>query len=336
MRWIIRPGNNAKSDLAGLKEEHAVLGKPRFRLASAANWTMLGLGAVSLAVSIIYTSPVLAFVGLGLTFWSVVLLYIREQEQQPVYQPQKEQVQERLVESARSIDQSIAEMHKVKGSTSSELLALDQLVKELDCKGAATYLPSRHHRTEEGCRVFISKQEISRLPTLDEIRRNDNRVSMKNPAGLLLTPPGTQLACLIAKKIVESFEYTSVEDLLERLSRVLSHDLKIAKDLQMQMLAREVRMRVAPYVSLVQLRRDTFKVRIVRSVYADMYKQSERIRMYKRIGAPDLSALACALAENLGKPVRIEKIEFTEKTETLECCCRIIEDEQLCYGSVPQ
>ncbi len=315
-----------KCDLTGIRGECTMVGNPRIRLARAANWAMLGLGAISLLFSVIYSSPVLAFIGLGLTFWGVVLLYIQEQEQQPVYQPPKEQVQERRAESVRSR----ADMRRFEVSTSSELLALDQLVEELDCKGAATYLPPRYFRTAEGCRVFISKQEISRLPTLDEVRRNENRVLMKNPAGLLLTPPGTQLACLIEKKLAKSFEYTSVEDSLERLSRVLIHDLKIAEDLQMQMLAREVRMRVAPYVSLVQLRKDTVEVRIVRSVYADMYKQSERIRMYKRIGAPDISAVACALAGNLGKPVRIEKIEFDEKTGTVEWCCKIVENEQVC------
>jgi len=37
---------------------------------------LLALGLITLAFSIIYTSSILAFIGLGLTFWCALTLYI--------------------------------------------------------------------------------------------------------------------------------------------------------------------------------------------------------------------------------------------------------------------
>lgn len=50
--------------------------KHKIDLTKATSWTLLGVGVAALITSIIYASSILSFIGLGLTFWGALLLYI--------------------------------------------------------------------------------------------------------------------------------------------------------------------------------------------------------------------------------------------------------------------
>jgi hypothetical protein len=86
-------------------------------------YTILLFGALSLFFSIFYEHTVLAFIGLGLTFWGALLLYIRS---------------ENYVKA------------KLLNSTMIPTLAnMDKILTELGYQGKAVYLPPKYLKDPE-------------------------------------------------------------------------------------------------------------------------------------------------------------------------------------------
>jgi hypothetical protein len=296
-----------------------MLERNRIRLANALSWTMLAVGAVSLIVSVVYSSSVLAFIGLGLTFWGAVLLYIQNQQSlrgAPQPQPQREQIRIEQHNSTRILD----------FSSLPTLASLNQIVQDLGYKGDATYLPPKYFQTAETVKIYLSKQKDSKLPTPEQIQKYENKAIVRKAEGILLIPPGAELARVLEEKLGVSFTGVNLEGLQQKLSGLL-RDLRIAENLKIQTVGREVRRKIAPYVSLIQVKEDAMLVEIVNSIYKDIYRNQERLLISSMIGAADVSAIAIAITKASGNPVRLEKVETAEAGKTLECYYRIIEEE---------
>ena len=107
---------------------------------------LLILGLIALAVSIIYESTLLAFIGLSLTFWGPLLLYIN---------PEKH-VKLTLLDS--TVIPSIAN--------------LDQILTELKYQGKPIYLPPKYLGASEDTKIYILKQKDADLPTPEQIQKS--------------------------------------------------------------------------------------------------------------------------------------------------------------------
>jgi len=128
------------------------------------SWFLLALGLIALAFSIIYTSSILAFIGLGLTFWGALTLYITTEEY----------VKQTLLD------------HTITPS----LVALNQILTELKYQGKPIYLPPKYLKDFETTKIYIPKNKNTRLPTPEEIQQQENKTFLKNPEAALITPPG--------------------------------------------------------------------------------------------------------------------------------------------------
>jgi hypothetical protein len=172
------------------------------------SWILLACGVTSLIVSIIYASSILAFTGLGLTFWGALLLYLKAQEY-----PQE------LIET----------------SVLPSLNTLNQLIQELNYKGNPVYLPPKYFENPEATKIYISKNNKAGLPKPEEIQKTENHLFVKNSKGILLTPPGEGLTKLFEKTLKKSFTKLDLKSMKQNLPKLFVEDLEIAENLEFQM-----------------------------------------------------------------------------------------------------
>ena len=182
--------------------------KRRLSSAKVISWVLLACGVASLIVSIVYTSSILAFMGLGLTFWGALLLYLKTQEY-----------------AHKLLDTSVLP----------SLHTLNQLIRELNYKGNPVYLPPKYFENPEATKIYIPKQKEAGLPKPEEIQRNESRLFVKNSEGILLTPPGAELTKLFERTLETSFTKLDLKSLEQNLPKLFVEDLEIAENLEFQM-----------------------------------------------------------------------------------------------------
>ena len=117
------------------------LRKHRRKPSGAIGYLLLFLGATALISSVIFTSSILAFIGLGLTFWGALLHFIR-----PV----------KFV-SGEILDSMVI----------SSLSAVDKVISELNYKGKAIYLLPRHLKGLSEVTVYIPSKDKVEMPTAE-------------------------------------------------------------------------------------------------------------------------------------------------------------------------
>jgi hypothetical protein len=124
-------------------------------------------GAIALFTSIIYTSPILTFICLGLLFWGIILAYVRTEE---------------YVKKAL-LDATVA----------SQVATLNEIIQDMECEGNALYLPPKYFTDPEVNKVYIPKQRGAILPIPEQTHKQDPKFLIEvveEPQGLILTPAG--------------------------------------------------------------------------------------------------------------------------------------------------
>jgi len=170
--------------------------KRKLSLTKVSGWTILGFGAAAIIASIFYASQILAFIGLGLTFWGVILIYIQTEEY----------IKEKLLDA----------------TALPPLETLNQILKELDYKGKAVYLPPKYLTTPEENKAYIPKQEEEKLPTPEQTQKQETKIFLENPNGILLTPPGAELAKLFEKTLETSFTRVDLQYLQQNMPKLFN------------------------------------------------------------------------------------------------------------------
>ena len=162
----------------------------------------LGFGIIALALSIICNTSILAFIGLGLTLWGGLFLFVR-----PV-----RYVQADLLDS----------------TAISSLLAIDKILTELNCQGKGIHLPPRRlEEFKEGV-VFVPMKEKILLPQTKDV--SQGKVYLKD--GICLTPSGQGLLTLYEKRLGKDLSKTDIDSLETNLSKLLIEDLELFEDLE--------------------------------------------------------------------------------------------------------
>jgi hypothetical protein len=274
--------------------------KHRTASARAASWTLLAVGAATLITSIVYVSQILAFIGLSLVFWGALLLYI-----------QPEEYTKKALLDATAL---------------TSLEALSQIMQELNYKGKAIYLPPKYLKDPEANKIYIPKQKDGKPPTPELILKHESQLFIKNPQGILLTPPGAEMTKLFEKTLGTSFTKVDLEYLQQNLPNLLIEDLEIAEDLEIETKKRKAAKEITDSVSLIETTSDTIHVKITNSILRDLWKEDRKLsHLHSKIGCPICGAIACALTKATGKPVTIEKIQPSEDGKIIEADYRILE-----------
>jgi hypothetical protein len=253
---------------------------------------MLVGGLVILVASFYYGSSILAFTGLGLAFWGALLLYIR-----PEGYVRKTLLQAVILPS---------------------LATLNKMIQELNYKGEAIYLPPRYFANPECTRVYMTRQKVATLPMPELIQKYETQLFVKNPEGLLLMPPGAELANVFEKKLGISFTRVNLEYLQRNMPKLIVEDLEIADNLEMEILPKTVEGKARAF-SLLQAERYAVQVRITDPICREVCQGSNRLEhICDRIGCPICSAIGCALTKTTGAPVMIESVQTSEDGKTVE------------------
>ena len=244
-------------------------------------------GLMSLIFSLYSESQILAFIGLGLTFWGALFILLK-----PL----------RLVEGSL--------LYNVTVST---YLTTDRMLDDFGYKGKSHYLspyPKDVYLPEylKGLKtsvVFISANKNSEMPSIEEIAKG--KFMSKSQKGVLVTPPGLGVLTQIEDKMNVDFTKMDLNYLCEVLPPFIFQDLNLAKDVTMEQ------------------RGDQVHLTILNSVYKDLYSAQENLRSVNILGCPIASAVACALAKTSGRTVTIQKNQVSPDGSAIEVWYRIVE-----------
>jgi len=166
--------------------------------------TLLLLGATAFISSILYESSTLAYIGLGLTLWGALLLFIRP---------------------TRYVKSKI-----LNSMTISPLTTIHQVIEALNYKGKGVYLPPRYLKEHKGGTLFIPSKKGITVPSIGEVTKGKATL---NPRGIFLTPPGLDLANLFEDELGKDFAKVDLLYLQNNLPKLFIEGLKIAEDFEM-------------------------------------------------------------------------------------------------------
>jgi hypothetical protein len=276
-----------------------------FGLARASGTVLIILGTLSLASSIFFISTILAFVGLGLVFWGIVLVYVQSTEYV------KRTV---LAATAASMEAT-----------------LDQTLLELNCRGKAVYLPPKYLNNPENTKAYVLRQRTGELPSPEQIQRLEAHSLSGGSVGMIITPPGAELARLFEDTLQTGFTQMNLSQLQGHLPRLLIEDLEIASDVEMQTgTSRTTTYPLDSTAAQTAIEGDGIFVKITSTTYKNAARRTTHLSdTYTTLGSPLTSAIACAITKVSGKPVIIENEQVSEDGETTEIEYRVLEEEQL-------
>ena len=182
---------------------------------------LIAIGTALLSLSIIYSSSILALVGLGLLFWGVIFTYITSSEY----------VKRVLLDTTLKAQQE----------------TLNHIAKKLQHKGVTMYLPPQFFNSTNIYKAFISKAKLDKVPTAKMMPRQkpDFLIArISSPQAVLVTPPGVELAKLFEKTLEKDFVTTSLQDLQRLLPKVLIDELEVTANFEMEIKDNLVRVAV--------------------------------------------------------------------------------------------
>jgi hypothetical protein len=244
-------------------------------------------GVLALVLSIVTDSQVLAFVGLGLTFWGALFF---------------------LVQPSRLVQESLLD-----ATAAASYGTIDRIMGNLKYKGKCWYIPPypkdaylpEHLKGLKEMIVFLSANENSELPSIAEIA--SKKFILQNPKGISITAPGAGLLDQLENELKLDPTQTDLQTLCETLPQQILENFQLAKEIEMNP------------------ENDKVNLRITGSIFRPLYTKEDLKSIYQ-LGCPLISALACALAKTTGKAVTIDILNFDPETDTTQASCNIRKD----------
>ena len=247
----------------------------------------LVLGLISLVFSLYSEHQILAFIGLGLTFWGALFILVN-----PV---------------------GLVEGKLLYSAALSTYTTIDRIISDFKYKGSGYYIPPypkdvylpEHLKGLKDAVVFVSAANDSEMPPIEVIAQG--KFISENPKGVLLAPPGSGILAQIEEKFNMDFTKVDLNDLCMIMPRFMLQDFNLAKEMEME-----------PNENQVHLR-------IFDSLYKNLYGLQANLKSVNIIGCPIVSAIACALAKSSGKTMAIQKLQVAPDGLTIEVWYRIVQ-----------
>lgn len=244
-------------------------------------------GALVLIASYLATSTVLAFIGLGLAFWGGLFLFAR-----PV----------RFVKSIILDSTAI-----------SSYATVDRIIEDLNCSGKPIYVPPYPKEAYlpdylKGLKemiVYIPSQDVVAIPSIEEMAKKHFIVTA--PKGICIPAPGYGLVSLIEKELRHELGQIDTEQLFSSLPIVITRNLELAREFQ------------------ISNEDDLVHVKILDSVYQDLYSTELGFKSIHSVGCPLTSAVACALAKTTTKLVTIVRDVVSPDLRSIEVWYKTLE-----------
>lgn len=244
-------------------------------------------GILSLILSIVVNSQVLAFIGLGLTFWGALFFLVRP----TTY------VQGSLLAAAAI----------------SSYTTIDRITKDLKYEGKSFYIPPypkqvylpEHLKALKEMIVFISADGSTGLPSIQEMA--GNKFLLQNPKGISITPPGSGLLTQFENELKINPTQIDLQTLCETLPQLILENFQLAKEIEMKP------------------ENDHVNLKVRGSIFRSLYLEESMKSLYS-LGCPLVSAIACAIAKTTGKIVTINLLKLDQETGITEASYQIVKD----------
>ena len=248
---------------------------------------LLAIGALTLVGSVVNTSTVLAFIGLGLTFWGALFLFAR-----PI----------------KFVRGSLLDSTAISSYTT-----IDRIIQDLNYKGKPIYIPPypkgaylpEYLKGLKEMIVFIPAEDVVAMPTIEEMAKK--QFLLKNPKGICIAPPGYGLVSLFERELKTEFTQINLDELYDALPTIIVNNLELAKEFE------------------INSEKDLIHIKIIDSVYKDLYSREQGFKSIHSVGCPLTSAIACALAKTTGKLVAIVKDMISPDSKTIEVWYQTLE-----------
>ena len=246
-----------------------------------APFAMLALGIGLTVTSGIYVSSFLAIVGVALIFWGAILLYITPTKQVPIT--------------------------FLTASTETSMSNIERVLSEFKSTEKGIYLPPKNLQDTESSLVFIPKASNQALPKPEETKMATLFNNKLN--GLFLTPIGFALSKIFEQKLGSSFTKTDLSYLQKNLSKLLTEDLEITENVEMQ----------------IQNNKITFEIK--GNIFRNDCQETQKFpKTHNTLGCLLSSSIACGLAKSSGKPIIIEHEEQSKDGKTTKIEYHILEE----------
>jgi len=157
-----------------------------------------------LAGSVYYSSYILAFIGLGLTFWGALFLYIKFTK--------------------------YVRLDLMNAACSSNLDNIERILAPIETHLKGIHLPPKNLSDYTSSLVFIPAKPNQRLPSSAET--NPKELRSPNATGFFITPPGLALSKLFEEELKRSFTEITLSELETQLPK-LFEELQITKYLSL-------------------------------------------------------------------------------------------------------
>jgi hypothetical protein len=237
--------------------------------------------------SVVENSQILAFIGLGLTFWGALFFFVR-----PLGY-----VQSSLLD----------------WSAISSYSTIDRIIKGLKYKGKCYYIPpspkgvsfSKDPSGPKDIIAFISADRETHMPSIIEIAKN--KFLLEDPKGICVAPPGLGFLTHFEKRLKKGTTKIQPNELFEVLRQLIIEDFQLAKEIEMK------------------TEEDHVRIKIFDSVYKNLYSERENLKSVRLLGCPLTSAVACIMAETTGKITTIDKDVISTDGQTIEVWYRTVE-----------
>ncbi len=230
---------------------------------------LLIFGAYSLLESVIYSSSILTFIGLGLTFWGLLAAFIQSTQ--------------------------YARVELVGSSALSSVQTIDRIIDELHFRGRGVYLPAVG---SERIRLFVPADDATMIPSRRAI---GDKVILSNPRGLIIVPPGLELARFLHEEMSTKRRAVTTEVLIEKLPKLLTNDLEMMENFSIKVDGRRV------------------YTRSTGSIFSNLCNEIRlKTRVCAAFGCPFCSAIACLLVDATGQPVMLESDETSPDGHIIE------------------
>ncbi len=243
--------------------KHAV----RQRLAFISSIILLMLGIASLFESVVLSSSVFALIGLGLTFWGFLFIFVRPS--------------------------GYARSELVDSTALSSIQTIDRIVYEMGLHGKGIYVPGQGR---EGVRLFVPAEKDVIVPPND---LTEDSVFHSNPKGLVMVPPGLELAKFFFERLSGRKGPLTIKRLQRELPSLLTSDLDIMEAFEIKVDGNKV------------------LTRSVNSLYSDFCDEIRlKTRVCSAFGCPICSSVGCLLVAATSRPVMLENEESSSDGRT--------------------
>ncbi len=256
-----------------------------------------------LVISVFLNSQVLSLIGLGLTFWGGLFLFIT-----PLKYVEGSYLITSTLPNYMTIDRMLKDLNPRNEAYNipsvprnvylpEHLKGLRETVTFIPARAAEMVFPDNNKVSSEERALFENAKEL-----LISIARD--KFLIENPKGLLITSPGIGLLDKIEQK--RNIDLTKIppNELDDTLPFLLG-DLDLAKEIKMTTIENIVTLQIND------------------SLYRNLYSQYD-LKSVNIIGCPMVSAAACIIAESTGKPTLIQKIEASPEGKTITATFKII------------